>query len=278
MKYAVVIVSRNRPEMLYKTLPVWQRQGLPVFVFTEPGQTAVYAAAASEYKNVTVKGHRLPDRGVGYARMASTDYMFRQGFDAFIMADDDTVPAKGNVRVMLDFVARRKGLCCAGWMPQYGLWLKNGNEIAKDPDYVIPRGASPDRCFAVNSVLAIQAGNFDHRLRALDTQELNRRGIASGYMWWVHTGVHLKNMLPPHAPGGIDSHVKTQGLTRQEMMYADQKIIYADWPDFVAPPGKRMSTRWLKMAREYIGPKAVAALKATEPFRPADVKPRPFHR
>jgi len=264
-EYGIIIISRDRTEMLQKTLPAWEQQEIPILIMTEKAQVPAYRIEARRIlgrrTDVGVIGHPEDNKGVGYARESAVNFADAFGVKAFIMADDDTIVTKGSVRSLLDFVAKERGIVCAGWMPNYGLWLPDGNRLAKQPGLVIPRGASPDRVFALNTALVRAAGNFNPQLTTLDTQEVNRRGIRSGYMWYVHTSVHLRMLNKPHDPGGIQALART-AEERARQNQVDHEITYKEWGErYISHPSKRMATKWRLLASDFIGEHAAEALR-----------------
>jgi hypothetical protein len=76
----------------------------------------------------------------------------------------------------------------------------------------------------------------------------------------------------PHDPGGIQAMFQTEE-ERAAQNQRDHEIVYKQWgPKYISQPPKRMSTRWLKMAEDFIGPRAAAALKAASPYPEKRVK------
>jgi hypothetical protein len=271
--YGVIIVTRDRLQTIAKTVPRWLEQDLPILLLTEPNQVGKIRELFGNTKRVRVAGHPKRDMGVGYARMRAVQYAHHLGMDAFIMADDDVVISKGNVRCLLDFVAAKKAIVCGGWMPNYGLWVPDGNAISKEPDLVIPCGGARDRVFALNTELSLAVGNFHPKLKTLDTQEMNRLGIKNGHLWYIHSGCHINMINKPHADGGIQAVFKTPE-ERSAQNKRDHEIVYKIWgPRYISDPSKRMATRWLKMAEDFIGKRAVDAMRSSQTFHAKQVRP-----
>jgi hypothetical protein len=274
-KYGIVIVSRDRTDMLPYTIPAWLEQKLPIVIMTEPDQAEEYRFKLHRLvdgNKAKVVSHKQPNMGVGYARESAVKLAHRHGIDAFIMADDDTIPVKGNVRSLLNFVNKRKAIVCAGWMPNYGIWVRNGNQIAKQPGLVVARGGAPDRIFAINTNLCLNAGNFDPNLTTLDTQELNRLGMKAGYLWYVSTSVHIRMLNKPQDPGGIQSFTKTPE-ERAAQNRRDHEYTFKKWgPRYISEPPKRMATRWLRLAEDFVGSWAVEAIREATVYEEAAVQ------
>ena len=272
MKYCIVMPTRDRQFRLEKCLPAWIEQDLPIFLITEPNQvipTNRWLREMGWAKEVRAVSQGAAGRGIGYARKRAMLYSHRANYGAVIMADDDITP-KGDVRELLRFVAEGRAMGCAGWMPNYGLWVPDGNKIAKEPGLVVPMTGGPDRIFALNVRLTMLAGNFDERLDVLyENSEINRAGVNIGYLWYVHSSVHIKMLGKRNDPGGIVAHAGSleQRLAREKNCHA---VVHSNWPDYVSSPEKRYMCRWRNLIRDRIGPAAVermdsrAAAPATE--------------
>jgi len=269
MSRGVIIVTRDRIETLRKTLPNWLEQELPILLLTEKNQVAKHQALIKELgakKEIVVAGHPKKNQGVGYARMRAVEIADTFGIEAFIMSDDDMKITKGHPNVLLDFVAAGKAIICGGWMPNYGQWVPDGNRISKESNLVVPCGGARDRVMAINTKLALVAGNFHPKLKTLDTQEMNRRGIKIGHLWWIHSGCHIAMVNKPHDDGGIQAMYKTE-KERAAQNLKDHELTFKLWgPKYISPPPKRMSTKWLILATDYIGPKAAEALRLARPY------------
>jgi len=243
-----------------------------MLLLTEPGQVAAHKILLRELgvkKEIVVLGHPRRNKGVGYARMRAVEVAATFGVEAFIMSDDDMVITKGHPDVLLDFVAAGKAIICAGWMSNYGLWVPDGNKIKNEPNLVIPCGGARDRVMAINTALAMRAGNFHPKLKWLDTQEMNRRGMKAGHLWYIHTGCHIAMVNKPRDPGGIQAVFKTEE-DREAQGRRDHETVYKLWgPKYISQPPKRMATKWLKMATDFIGPKAAEAIRESRTY-PAD--------
>jgi hypothetical protein len=271
-----MIPTRDRITTLAKTLPSWVEEGLPIVLLTEPDQVGKHKQFLAEHgweNKVFVAGHPKRNAGVGYARMRAVEICASFGVTSFIMADDDTKIASGYCATpLLKFVEEGKAIICAGWMSNYGLWVPDGNKIKNEPNLVIPCGGARDRVFAVNVQLAMKAGNFDPKLKTLDTQEMNRLGMKIKHLWWVHTGCHITMINKPHDPGGIQAVYENEEL-RAKQNQRDHEYVYKKWgARYISHPTKRMATRWLVLATDCIGPRAADALKASKPYAEADVR------
>ena len=270
MNWGIIFVSRDRVDTMRQVLPRWLEQDLPILILTEPGQVARYKKMVHEdleiKKEIVIAGHPKRNKGVGYARMRSVEVAQTFGVDAFVLSDDDMIITKGNVRKLLRFVDDERSIICAGWMPNYGLWVPDGNKIGKEDNLVIPCGGARDRVMAINTALALAAGNFHPGLKWLDTQEMNRRGIRAGHLWYIHSGVHIAMINKPRDPGGIQAVFKTEE-EREKQGRKDHETVYKLWgPKYISQPPKRMATRWLKMAEDFIGPKAAEVLKESRAY------------
>lgn len=276
MNYAVIIPTRDRIDILRKTLPLWLEHNLPMLLLTEPSQVQTHRALLKELgigREILVSGHRRSNKGIGYARKRAVEIAGNFNVDAFIMADDDMKITKGDPRKLLDFVAAGKAIICGGWMSNYGLWVPNGNELKNHDNLVIPCGGARDRVLAINTQLCLAAGNFHPGLRWLDTQEMNRRGLRAGHLWYIHTGCHIAMVNKPRDPGGIQALYQTEE-ERAAQGRKDHELTFKLWgPRYISAPPKRMSTRWLRMAEDFIGPKAAEAIKESRSYPEDRVAP-----
>src|SRR5215831_9699899 len=276
MKYGVIVITRDRKDMLYKTLPAWLEQDIPITLLTEVNQAADLRGFLKEEdwdEFINVRSHKKPNMGVGYARASATTLAHNLGYKAYVLADDDTKPTRGDVRDILDFCAKKRGIVCAGWMSNYGLWIPDGNKIGKQDGLVIPRPAAHDRIMAINTELCLRAGNFNPKLRVYhDTSEINRRGIKIGHLWYIHSSFHIAMVNKPKDPGGIAAHAGT-AEKRAELEKEAHRIVYKEWGErYVSHPSKKYMCRWPNMLTDFIGPKAAAAVKEIRVYEATKVK------
>jgi len=283
MKHLIVVPTRDRIEMCRKTIPLLVEQDLPVLLVTEKDEVMNYSILLREIGltpglEVAVIGLPLKNQGHGYSRAWITEVAREWGYTSLLFVDDDSKINKGyNCRPMLEFVEAKKGMVCAGWHSNYGIWIKGGNAVAKEPNLVVPRPQGHDHVYAVNIDLVLKAGNFERRLYSHVNAELNRSGIASGYLWFVHTGVHISCLNKPGDPGGIATQLGEGWKKRPEVVDRTHEIILNNWgPKYISPMGKRITTKWQLLATDYIGPKAALALKEAAPFDEAEVTAEMF--
>ena len=275
MKGGVIILSRDRAhDILPQTLPFWVEQDVPILILTERKQVFDYDLEVRHLglgRNVRIYHHQRSNRGVGYARASSVLLANRLGWDAFIQADDDTRPTGGDVRPLLEFVAAGRGGVCGGWMPPYGLWYPNGNELAKEPGLCLATGAPKDKAMAISVRIALLAGNFEPRLTVYhDTSEIGRRIVRAGHMWYVSTSLHIKSVNKPKDPGGITGFAGgvDQRATLEQRCH---EIAYELWPKYVSHPSKRFACKWRLMFGDWIGEAAYRAVKEAWVFEMKDV-------
>lgn len=272
MSYGVVIISRDRAELLSPRIATWERQGLPVHLLTEPDQVGAYRRAVGDA--ATVIGHREADRGIGFARAASLELAEHLGYSAYVMADDDTVVTKGSdVRRALDFVARGVAINCGGWLSVHGLWFGkselDGVPARKRDDAVVPHFG--DKLYATNVRLAVAAGGYDVRpLADYDTAEWNRITTAAGYLWWVHAGVRIREIGAARAPGGINAWHEARDETRMAAREQAHRLIFERWPGYVSPPGTTFRVRSRDFVINHVGRDAYEALRTHRAYRDAD--------
>lgn len=269
-KRGVIIISRDRPERVRELAPAWEAQGLPVHVLTEPDQVSAYSAALRDFPAVVV-GHEEPDMGVAYARAGSLRLASELGYEAYVMADDDTIPHRGsNVRPLLDFVAREAAVNCGGWLQIHDKWYAriefDGTLVRKRDDVVLPHFG--DKLFATNVALAEAAGGYDVRVSGdRDTDEWNRICVASGFLWWIHAGVRIKEVGAARAEGGINAFHERHGETREDGRRRDHALIYSKWGErYVSHPSKAWRTRSLDFVRDFVGPEAAEAVRSKLAF------------
>jgi hypothetical protein len=272
VKSGIVMTSRDRTEILPRVLPQWKEQSLPIAILTERDQVPKYQEAVGP--DVRVIAPVKMDMGIGYARWCAVAHARLKGWDTFIMADDDVYP-KGDVGVLLDFVAKKKAMGCAGWMPNYGLWIPNGNQIAKEPNLVVPMTGGPDRIFALNTAEVLRAGNFNRSLDIrYENAEINRQGIKIGYLWYVHSGVHIKMVNRPYDVGGIVAYAGSVEA-RKAREKRCHEVIYKVWGDkYITHPSKRYGCKWKKLIEDFIGADAVEAVVSHRVTKDSEIRGR----
>ena len=277
VKYGIIIPTRDRFDLLAKTVPHWLEQDLPIVLMVEYAQLTMHRSLVRENGwPIKVYCHQDSGRGVGYARHSCVDLAAHYGLDAFLMVDDDTRPTKGDARRLLKFVASGKAMAAAAWMPNYGLWFPNGNALAKEPNLCIPRPSGPDRTIALNVELVKLVGNYDMNIDVwCDNAELNRCGIKGKQLWYVHTGLHIKSLNKHNDPGGCFTYMEQQGTDMAVRMKKLHTYVYHKWGErYINDPSKsRMITQWQKMYTDFIGPKCAAAVKAVTVYEDKAVKP-----
>jgi hypothetical protein len=191
------------------------------------------------------------------------------------MVDDDTRPTKGNARPLLNFAASDNAMAVAAWMPNYGLWLPDGNAMAKFEGLVIPRPQGPDRTMALNVRLVKAAGNYDTNIDVwCDNAELNRCGIKSKQLWYIMTDLHIKSLNKHNDPGGCFTYMKAKGTDLGARMAAIHEYVYHKWGSrYINDPSKsRLICRWQNLYTDFIGPRCAQAVKDLTVYDVKDVK------
>lgn len=276
-RYGIVMPTRSRYDSLEKVLPHWMEQDLPITLIVEPNELAEHKRFLRDHDFsalVAAESQRRSNAGIGWARDIALNVAHRAGYHSVIMADDDVYPRKGDdVRTLLKFTSAEKSLGIAGWMPNYGLWIPNGNAIAKEDDLVVAMTGGPDRIFSLNVAEAIAAGGFNRKLDIrYENSEINRCGIRAGYLWYVCSAVHIKMINRPYDPGGLVALAgsEEQRRAREKACHA---VIYDVWGgDYISHPDKRYACRWKKMIGDFIGQKAIDVLWSHEPRHIREVK------
>ena len=266
MKYGIIMPSRDRADTVVPNLIKWIEQDLPIAIVTEPDQTHLYRQALREAdiaRSVRVLALSQSNAGLGNSRRWCTVLAHQEfEYDAFIMADDDVHPKPGHdVRKLLDFVAAERAMGCAGWMPPYGQWVPDGNNIAKEPNLVVPT-MSGDRIYALNTELAIKAGNFNPKITVTyENVELMRQGARLGHLWYIHSGVHTHSVGKRDAPGGLVAYSGGTPEARHAKEVLSHQVCHDLWPAYITQPPKRYSCQWRRLVTELISPGAADALK-----------------
>jgi len=260
MKAEVIMISRSRAAQAARSVNAWLEKGHHVTVLIEPEQEHSYSNAIPLGASLWF----LPEsnQGIGYARMTATNYAAAVELDAFIMADDDVVVTKGDADLLVEFVRRGKAFLCGGWMQIHNAWY--GREVGETPGMVIPHFG--DKLFAVNTQMAIEAGNWNPKSVARSDCWMLLQSIQHGYLWWIHTGVHVKEPAGVGAPGGIAS----MPMTREEKYRIGQGLMHERWPGYVSRPPRKYHTRMREMISDFIGSEAAEVYRLKTPFRDDD--------
>jgi hypothetical protein len=256
-KAEVIIISRSRVAEATRSVKAWLEQGHHVTLLVEPEQADAYGKAIP--LSVNILSHPKSNQGIGYARMIATNYAYACGLDAFVMADDDTIVTDGDADLLVDFVRRGKAFLCGGWMQIHNAWY--GRELGETPGMVIPHFG--DKLFAVNTQMAIDAGNWNPKSVARSDCWMLLQSIQHGYLWWIHTGVKVREPAGVGAPGGIAS----MPMTREEKYRVGQGLMHERWPRYVSRPPRKYHTRMREMIRDFIGVEAAEVYKTKQPFR-----------
>jgi glycosyltransferase involved in cell wall biosynthesis len=242
----------------------------------EPDELGQYQRLVNENGwKVKVIKHTASNQGIGFARAYGILLAYHWGLDAVLMVDDDTMAVKGDARRLLKLAGSGAAMAVAGWMPNYGLWLPNGNALAKEDNLCLLRASAPDRTIAFNPALVLTAGNYDLNLHAHgENPELSRCGIKSGVLWYVHTGLHIKSILKHHDPGGLNTYLGKKRLSVDAMLNQLHVYVFGKWgPRYINDPSKsRMLCKWQLMYEDFIGAECAAAAKASTVYEDKDVK------
>jgi hypothetical protein len=276
LKNCIVMPTRDRLNRLEVCLPHWLEQDMPIHLVVEPGQVMLHVEFLRERGwagPVTVVSQRRSNAGIGFARRMAVRYANEKGYTDIIMADDDVYPVKdASVRPLLDFVAKKKAMGVAGWMSSYGLWFPNGNETARQPGLVVPVTGIGDRITAFNVGLLMKSGSFNPHLDVLhENGEIIRQSVKIGYLWFVHTSVHIKMLGKRNDPGGIVALAGglEQRLAREQHCH---EIVYKTWgPEYISHPTKRYSCRWRKLITRYVSARAAKAVYDKEVYEATKV-------
>lgn len=263
-RYGVIVVSRDRADMLARMRPYWESQKLDVTVLVEKEQAADYERAVGDWTEVqTLPGSNM---GVGYARAAALELAAIRRLDAYIMADDDTHPAKdSSVLPLLDFVARGRAINCGGWLSVHGLWY--GDHRTKT-DHVVPHFG--DKLYATNVGLAVEAGGYDPMRWDWDTAEWNRICLRAGFLWWIHPGVRIVEKGAARGEGGIVSSFGSQEkrLAAREECH---RYLHEKWGStYVSPPGTRFQFATSRLIEEKCGRRALETVRNKTAWRDDD--------
>jgi hypothetical protein len=257
------VVTRNRPNNLKKVIPFWLDQEIPVRLVVE----------SSEYQEhrdlirgmgwrgwVTAIRPKSRERGIGYARNFAVRDAASEGLASFIMSDDDMRPQEGSdMRLLLEEAAENNVLGI-GAVRRLHDWFSGGAVSANSGVILCPSGWGM-QLFALNTLKALEVGNFDKRLDCLgEDHELMRQGISRKIPWLVHCDVYCDAIGARYAPGGLNTYAGGR-VARTERELACHTLVHDMWPQYVSEPGRAMRVSWQRMLNDYIpGWKARSAI------------------
>lgn len=257
----VFIPTRARTGNLIKILPKWQMQDRidEVILVVDIKERDLYYQALSELpkqlrKNVTITSPKKPDIGIAAIRNFIVNKAYRLGLDSLLMCDDDCFPVpEDDITRLIRLLNKTPTIGIGACFSFYGLML--GNDVVRDTNkaYLVPGGMGY-RCFSLNVDKAIEAGNYDKRLKFWwSDAELARDAMkVHGVGWHVDTGAWCGSIGGRYTPGGLEDLAGTR-KRRMEGVQRSHELVYKKWgPRYISPPEKRPACRWKNMLDDFV--------------------------
>lgn len=250
-KFAVYIPSKLRAHHLKKTMPAWLAQPVQVRILLDGRKDE--RDYRKELRDINggneVELIVLPKEkmGMGAIRQYALAYAAAGKEDAFLMCDDDALPAEGNANHLAVTTLAKEVVGCGASSSYHGLMV--GNDVLKlDATFPIAGGFG-HIMFGVNTDLAVALGGFPKELTCWgEDTELQRQGIADGRPWYYTTRVRMRSIAKRYSPGGLASY---KNRTAEEKKC--HSLIHGWWPDFVSHPDTgRFRCAWKRMQEHYI--------------------------
>lgn len=252
---SVFIPTRERHFHLEKSLPKWAAKEAEVVLVVDPrDRKATEKFIEDGGYDAEVFSVSKNGIGIGAIRQEILESAIDRSLESFIIADDDLVPAKGDIRMLTDAVIDENVVGCGASNSGHGLMLgKNGNEILKLKESFPIAGVWGHCLFALNTELAEAAGGYPRWCTCFgEDAELQRQGIAMGYPWWYESAVTWTSLAKRYSPGGLEAAFNG---SKEKRIEAENKVrvrLAKRWPDYVSAPPKPHRTAWKKMMNDYI--------------------------
>jgi hypothetical protein len=253
-KSAIYIPTKNREAFAVKcaTSLVRLDLGIPIILVTERQRAKALKMSWTEemISTCALMTMNAKDKGIGYARDYILKSAYRWGLWSIAMIDDDQ-EMKGDILGWLRAARRTDVVGIGAWKSYYGL-LWSGTNVANNIKEKAPAGlygctgAQGHQAVALNTYNAMAVGGYDPALRWGEDGDLARKGIATGYPWWVYTGAiagdfATQRFLRANKVGGL----QTPGAL--DNVEANHLKCHSRYPQYVSCPPKRYSVKWKKM-------------------------------
>jgi len=246
MTTQVYIPTLNRPELIEKTLPFWEKQDADVTLVIDPVKKQENAYAKLPVDKLLLPGRRM---GMGAIRQFILEDATDRGLEAFVMSDDDAYPYRGNIVNLCHAVLEEDVVGCGACYSYHGLMI--GNEVLDTRTRFPIAGGYGHTLVGINVTNALFAGGYPKELTAWgEDTELQRRGIVEEMPWYYSTEVELKATAKRFAPGGLTYRYPGQQRERQELK--SKKWVAKEWPEYVSQSaGGRLRFQWKKFQNDY---------------------------
>lgn len=245
----VFIPTRARAHLIRKTLPHWLGQeDTAIHLVVDP---TIDAADYAEFDlSEDIELLYLPDvkMGMGRIRQFILEIASARDIEAYVQADDDSYPAKGHVRDLVDTVIEEEVVGCGASNSYHGLMI--GNEVLKMNTRFPIAGGYGHIMFGINTQLAFEVGGYPEWATAWgEDTELQRQGISEGMMWWYSTHVQMGSVAKRYSPGGLAKQYP--GSQREKQERECHQKIYDLWPDYISKPETgRFRCAWKRMCND----------------------------
>lgn len=260
----VYIPTRNRLTNLVRILPAWDKQKPDnILLAVEPGEVKKHEKFLRENSivhslgtEINVVPVRPEDRGIGYTRNFMVKHARNMGFEAIVMADDDSMPNPDtNVWKLVKRLESTPTIGLGACFSFYGLMLGNKRIRETSRPYLVPGGMGYIM-FSLNLPLLEELDiNFDKRLHTFwEDAELVRDGMeAGGLAWHVHTGVKATSIGKRYERGGLSAANNESRKKRSRRERECRQIVYDKWGSkYISHPDKRPRCAWQKMLDDFV--------------------------
>lgn len=267
--YPAYIISKARSQFIMRTIPSWIETEVEVHLVVEPQDAEEYEWSLIQLGADSVQLRIIDknDQGVGYVRDTVIDMARKDGYDGYIISDDDLVVEPG-ISALARFVEDNEEAAGCGFAHRLNLhW--GGMQQNTGPQPV--NGGSAQNCIGL-STRKLEGLGYDVRIRPYQDKDILLQLLSAGYgPWYLHTDTFGKMVGQRYQPGGNAAHDSVSTISRNDREQAMFNLMCDKWGSGYfymrkAQPAMRergvervMAFRWKKIYKD-MNPRAYAEL------------------